>query len=77
MSRTPSSIWPTRNPIAAKKALRDEEREGFQNFVDAGFVDTLRLFKQGNGHYTWWSHYANSRERNVGWRIDYVLVSPA
>jgi exodeoxyribonuclease-3 len=62
-------------PNRGKKGFTLEEREGFQNFIDAGFVDTLRLFKQGNGHYTWWSHYANSRERNVGWRIDYVLVS--
>lgn len=58
-----------------KKGFTDEEREGFQAFVDAGFVDTLRLFKEGNGHYTWWSHFANSRARNIGWRIDYVLVS--
>jgi len=64
-------------PNRGKKGFTNEEREGFQNFVDAGFIDTLRLFKEGNGHYSWWSHYANSRERNVGWRIDYVLVSPA
>lgn len=64
-------------PNRGKKGFTLEEREGFQNFVDAGFVDTLRMFKEGNGHYTWWSHYANSRERNVGWRIDYVLVSEA
>lgn len=63
-------------PNRGKKGFTDEERTGFQNFVDAGFIDTLRLFKQGNGHYSWWSHFANSRERNVGWRIDYVLVSP-
>lgn len=62
-------------PNRGKKGFTDEERKGFQNFVDAGFVDTLRLFKQGNGHYTWWSHFANSRARNVGWRIDYFLVS--
>jgi exodeoxyribonuclease-3 len=62
-------------PNVGKKGFTDEERKGFQNFVDAGFVDTLRLFKQGNGHYSWWSHFANSRARNVGWRIDYVLVS--
>ena len=62
-------------PNRGKKGFTDEEREGFQNFIDAGFVDTLRMFKQGNGYYTWWSHFANSRERNVGWRIDYVLVS--
>lgn len=58
-----------------KKGFTDEERAGFQHFVDAGFVDTLRLFKQGNGHYTWWSHFAKARDRNVGWRIDYFLVS--
>ncbi len=64
-------------PNVGKKGFTNEERSGFQNFVDAGFVDTLRLFKQGNGHYSWWSHFANSRARNVGWRIDYVLVSPS
>ena len=58
-----------------KKGFTDEERRGFRNLLDAGFVDTFRLFKQGNGHYTWWSPFANSRARNVGWRIDYVLVS--
>jgi len=62
-------------PNVGKKGFTDEERAGFQHFVDAGFVDTLRLFKQGNGSYTWWSHFANARARNVGWRIDYFLVS--
>lgn len=64
-------------PNRGKKGFTDEERAGFQAFIDAGFVDTFRLFKQGNGYYSWWSHFANSRERNVGWRIDYVLVSAA
>ena len=58
-----------------KKGFTDEERQGFQNLIDAGFIDTFRLYQQGNGHYSWWSHFANSRARNVGWRIDYVLVS--
>ncbi len=58
-----------------KKGYTKEEREGFQKFLDAGFVDTLRLFTKGNGHYTWWTHWANARARNVGWRIDYILVS--
>jgi exodeoxyribonuclease III len=57
------------------KGFTQEERDGFQKFIDAGFVDTLRIFKKGNGFYTWWSHFANARERNVGWRIDYILVS--
>jgi exodeoxyribonuclease-3 len=58
-----------------KKGYTKEERAGFQNFIDAGFVDSLRIFKQGSGYYTWWTHWAHARERNVGWRIDYVLVS--
>lgn len=62
-------------PNRGKKGFTDEERAGFQNFIDAGFIDTFRLFKQGNGFYTWWSHFANSRARNVGWRIDYILAS--
>lgn len=60
---------------AGKKGFTDEERLGFQNFLDAGFVDTFRMFHEGNGHYTWWSNFAKARERNVGWRIDYMLVS--
>lgn len=64
-------------PNRGKKGFTDEERAGFQTFVDNGFVDTLRIFTQGNGHYTWWTHFANARARNVGWRIDYFLVSGA
>ena len=44
-------------PNRGKKGFTDEERGGFQNFVDAGFIDTFRLFKQGNGHYSWWSQF--------------------
>ena len=55
----------------------EEEREGIQLLIDAGFVDTFRLFNKGNGSYTWWSHFANARSRNVGWRIDYFFVSKA
>lgn len=62
-------------PNIGKKGFSDEERSGFDNWLAAGFVDTFRLFKQGNGFYTWWSHFANARARNVGWRIDYFLVS--
>jgi len=62
-------------PNEGKKGYTTEERAGFQAFLDAGFVDTLRLFKQGNGFYTWWSHFGGARANNVGWRIDYFLVS--
>jgi exodeoxyribonuclease-3 len=59
------------------KGFTAEEREGFDNFIRAGFIDTFRMFNKGNGFYTWWSYFANARERNIGWRIDYVLVSGA
>lgn len=58
-----------------KRGFTDEERSGFEQLIKHGFVDTFRMFKQGNGHYTWWTHWANARARNVGWRIDYFLVS--
>jgi exodeoxyribonuclease-3 len=65
------------NPKAnvGEHGFTDEEREGFQNLIDAGFVDTFRLFTEGNGHYSWWSLITRARERNAGWRIDYFLVS--
>jgi exodeoxyribonuclease-3 len=57
------------------KGFTNEEREGFQAFLDNGFIDTFRVFKSGNGFYTWWSNFSNARGRNVGWRIDYILIS--
>lgn len=62
-------------PNRGKKGFTEEERSGFDQWLAAGFVDAFRMFKQGNGYYTWWSHFANARARNVGWRIDYFLVS--
>lgn len=59
-----------------KHGFTDEEREGFDNFESAGFVDTFRIFTPtGNGHYSWWTHWANARARNIGWRIDYWMAS--
>jgi exodeoxyribonuclease III len=52
-----------------------EEREGVDKIIKSGFVDAFRHFTQGNGHYTWWHYFSKSRERNVGWRIDYFFVS--
>lgn len=58
-----------------KKGFTNEERSGFDAMEKAGFVDTFRLFQQGNGFYTWWSPWGGARDRNVGWRIDYVMAS--
>ena len=62
-------------PNVGKAGFTDEERAGIQALLDAGFVDSFRMFTEGNGHYTWWSNFSGARERNVGWRIDYFLVS--
>jgi len=54
-----------------------EERAAFALWIDAGWVDTFRARHPGEGgHYTWWRQWGGARERNVGWRIDYVLASP-
>lgn len=60
-----------------KKGFTKEEREGIDRIVETGFIDTFRLFTKEGGHYTWWTHFANARARNIGWRIDYIFVSGA
>jgi exodeoxyribonuclease III len=55
-----------------------EERAGFQNFMDAGFIDTFRYLHPGAPqHYTWWRQFGGARAHNIGWRIDYILISAA
>ena len=66
------------NPKAnvGKHGFTNEERERFQDFLDAGYVDTFRAaYPDTPQKYTWWTHWANARARNVGWRIDYWLAS--
>lgn len=65
------------NPKAneGEHGFTKEEREGIDKIVTAGFVDTFRHFTpEGNGFYTWWTHFANARARNIGWRIDYFFA---
>lgn len=53
-----------------------EEREKFSNLLESGFIDSFRyLYPNKIDAYTWWSYMAKSRERNIGWRIDYFLLS--
>jgi exodeoxyribonuclease-3 len=55
-----------------------EERAEVERWIAAGWVDVFRAFHpDAPGHYTWWSQRLGAREKNVGWRIDYVLASPA
>ncbi|MFP4268447.1 MAG: exodeoxyribonuclease III [Spirochaetaceae bacterium] len=54
-----------------------EERAWMSSFLDAGYIDTFRMFTSEGGHYTWWSYRTRGRERNVGWRLDYFCVNEA
>ena len=54
----------------------DEERGKFGELLEAGFVDSFRyLYPDLTDQYTWWSYRMRARERNIGWRIDYFVVS--
>ena len=66
-----------KNPKTNKRnaGFTSEERIGFDNYVNAGFIDAFREFEKGEGHYTWWSYMFQARARNIGWRIDYFCIS--
>ena len=66
-----------KNPKTNRRnaGFTDEERMGFDNYVNAGFIDTFREFEKGEGYYTWWSYMFQARSRNIGWRIDYFCIS--
>ena len=63
-------------PNVGKHGFTNEERAGFDALEAAGFNDTFRtIYTEQEAAYTWWTHWANARARNVGWRIDYWLAS--
>ncbi len=64
---------PVRN--ATSSGFLPEEREWIGNFIESGFVDSFRAFNTQPDQYTWWSFRTKARSRNLGWRIDYLMVS--
>ena len=57
---------------------RPEEREQFERILSSGLVDLGRTLAPDNDQmFTWWAPWRNMRQRNIGWRLDYVLASPA
>ncbi len=60
---------------AQSSGFLPEEREWLTGFIESGFIDSFRYFNQQPHNYTWWSYRMNARERNLGWRIDYNMVS--
>jgi exodeoxyribonuclease-3 len=78
------NVAPTAIDLARPKqndgqhGFTQEERAGFQRFMDAGLVDAFRHLHPGESqHYTWWRQFGGARECNVGWRIDHIIISAA
>ncbi|MDR4229495.1 exodeoxyribonuclease III [Bacillus mojavensis] len=67
-----------KNPKANRNnaGFSDQERGAFTRFLEAGFIDSFRyLYPDLEGAYSWWSYRAGARDRNIGWRLDYFVVS--
>jgi exodeoxyribonuclease-3 len=65
------------NPVRNKKTsgFLPEERQWMSSFIDSGFIDAFRMNNNKPHQYSWWSYRSNARAKNLGWRIDYIMIS--
>jgi len=65
------------NPVRNKKTsdFCPEERHWMSSFIDSGFIDAFRINNNKPHQYSWWSYRSNARAKNLGWRIDYIMIS--
>lgn len=73
IARPKDNMTTTKRP--GNPGFTDQERAGFDRILEAGFVDTFRQINPDKVQYSWWAYMFNAREKNIGWRIDYFLIS--
>ena len=74
IAHNPIDVYNPKN-CEGKSGYLPEERAWLDELEEAGFVDTFRMFDEGEGNFTWWSYRFKARERNSGWRLDYFFVN--
>lgn len=67
------------NPMTNKNNIMftPEERKEIDKIIKLGYIDSFRKFHKGSGYYSWWPYRKGLRERNIGWRIDYIFIAKA
>ena len=74
IAHNPIDVYNPKN-CEGKSGYLSEERAWLDQLEQAGFVDTFRMFDEGEGNFTWWSYRFKARDRNAGWRLDYFFVN--
>jgi len=70
----PIDVYNPKN-CEGKSGYLPEERAWLDQLEEAGFIDTFRMFDEGENNFTWWSYRTKARDRNAGWRLDYFYVN--
>ena len=74
IAHNPIDVYNPKN-CEGKSGYLPEERAWLDQLEEAGFIDTFRMFDEGENNFTWWSYRTRARERNAGWRLDYFYVN--